>query len=315
MNKQKIHPEEAGLSAPLQTACAEGRHYACGAKACSCECHLRKKQPTRASAMLIVIWFMVLAGASVWMSTRGVGAKPTTKQSGPELNEHGLKFATSSLVQDLEMGLTGGKSGIGGLSEQDLLTWARLDAKVNASAYEAAYDNNEISADNQYKGKKLLITGIVNRIDKDFTDSGHIWLDGSGALGIHAALNEQGMVAAAAFNRGQKVNLVCTGDGSRLTVASLANCAPLNSYLVGLRPDLEARVKDFLARRLQFSPSVAQLIASMYEFGTLLPANSPCMKADLMGCDAEIDELQKNPQTVQIIKARTQNLLGTLKMK
>jgi hypothetical protein len=42
----KLTKTEFSISAELRAACAEGRHYACGSRECSCECHIPKpKKP------------------------------------------------------------------------------------------------------------------------------------------------------------------------------------------------------------------------------------------------------------------------------
>lgn len=52
--------------------------------------------------------------------------------------------------------------------------------QVNIRDILAAYENNEVGADNQYKGKLIEVTGIVDNIKKDIFDNLYVTL-GTGA--------------------------------------------------------------------------------------------------------------------------------------
>jgi hypothetical protein len=54
---------------------------------------------------------------------------------------------------------------------------------VSATRLYADYMANEISADQRYKGKALLVTGVVDDIGKDFMDTMYVTLIGDGILG------------------------------------------------------------------------------------------------------------------------------------
>ena len=53
----------------------------------------------------------------------------------------------------------------------DLLDWVDLDWRISAKQYETDYDTNGIAADNNFKGKRLLLSGTIDSIDKDVLDS------------------------------------------------------------------------------------------------------------------------------------------------
>lgn len=145
------------------------------------------------------------------------------------------------MADDIESGLLGRHSLLAESPGENLLDWAGLDLKATARAYEEAYDNNEIAADNEYKGKKILVSGTALRIEKDFTGAGNIWLQGSGLMGVHAQLSKHGTTGAASFNTGQKVNLVCNGAWRFLIVATLGNCQPLSDYMNEIAPSVNSR--------------------------------------------------------------------------
>lgn len=239
-------------------------------------------------------------------------APPELTAASAPLSDPAVRFATYMAIDDIEGGLTGSKSALAN-TPQGLLSWAAIDGMVTASQYEAAYDNNEISADNQYKGKRLLVSGTIAKIQKDFSGEGNIWLSGSGPMGIHAALDAQGTRAASVFIREQQVNLVCQADGEILTVATLVNCEQLDSYLASRIPSIQARIVAFLEGRFALPAAAGQIIAMAYATGTVLPGDSPCFRHDQKECSAEIDSLLGDTSTQRAIQAKAQSMLRTLK--
>lgn len=95
--------------------------------------------------------------------------------------------------------------------------------EIAAPALQAAYEKNEIAADQQYKGKPLRVTGVVNSIDSDMDDEPVVVLVGDGYFSNVRAAGVAKDVAAT-LGKGQSVTLRCTGDGEILGSPSLANC-------------------------------------------------------------------------------------------
>lgn len=52
----------------------------------------------------------------------------------------------------------------------------KIDVVVGADNYAKEYDDNEIAADQKFKGKKLLITGKIESINKDIAGNGYLSL-------------------------------------------------------------------------------------------------------------------------------------------
>lgn len=304
---------EYSPAAPLREPCAEGRHYACGSKQCSCSCHKDDKKPNRSKAALVFAGVLIFGAIGLLFA-----CFKTTKQVAPpaaaQLNQPALEFATYVLVDDIKSGLLGQHSLLAESPGENLLDWAGLDLKTNARAYEAAYDNNEIAADNEYKGKKILVSGTVLRIEKDFTGSGNVWLRGSGLMGIHAQLSKRGTAEAASFSTGQQVKLVCNGAGRLLTIATLDSCEPFNNYMKEITPSVNSRVTDFLNGRTSMRPTTAKVIALMYVAGVHLPADSSCLAGNEDKCLTELTPLFKDKAKAQAINSQAQKMLAALKV-
>src|SRR6185369_8455717 len=90
----------------------------------------------------------------------------------------------------------------------------RAYQSINAAQLYFAYENNEIAADNKYRGQGLKVTGTVDSVGKDFLDHPHVYLDTPNEFSpIHAQLAPSAVPKASTLQKGQLVELYCVGSG------------------------------------------------------------------------------------------------------
>ena len=94
---------------------------------------------------------------------------------------------------------------------------------VTSDRLQADYAANEISADNLYRGKVLRVTGRVQAIKKDFTDTPYveIWTRNE-MLGVQAQFESEGGLAQVAV--GQRITVRCIGDNVIMGSPMLRRC-------------------------------------------------------------------------------------------
>lgn len=86
--------------------------------------------------------------------------------------------------------------------------------EIAANALFRAYKDNEVSADDAYKGKRLLVTGHVASIDKDMFDHIIVRLaSGSMFQTVDATMMPSEKSQAAGLHKGTAVSVLCTGNG------------------------------------------------------------------------------------------------------
>lgn len=104
----------------------------------------------------------------------------------------------------------------------------RLPISSTGYEYYAAYQRNEVAADNKYKGRKLKIRVIVWDISKDY--SGEVYLrvlgepDTTGLSTIHASLANYELAKAAELGRGDVLTMLCIGGTMMLDIPTLKDC-------------------------------------------------------------------------------------------
>lgn len=86
-----------------------------------------------------------------------------------------------------------------------------------------SYRDNEVNADNIYKGKLLQITGRVESINKDFAGGMYIMLYPL-YQGAHCSLNDSQEAKAAALKRGSKITVTGRCTGLMVGNVILADC-------------------------------------------------------------------------------------------
>jgi hypothetical protein len=91
---------------------------------------------------------------------------------------------------------------------------AKEAVEVGAGEIFQNYKENEVGADQKYKGKWLKVKGKVSKIGKDITDDAYVLFDVSDALfGVQVFFEKENQGDLADLAPGQTVVVVCQGDG------------------------------------------------------------------------------------------------------
>ena len=100
----------------------------------------------------------------------------------------------------------------------------KVDMEVTASELYRAYEANEVSADQQYKGKRLLITGVVENIGKDVMDNPYVALKIDFLKGVNCYFDDENNKVLSHLSKGQKIQIIGTCAGLTLTDVVVRDC-------------------------------------------------------------------------------------------
>ncbi len=96
---------------------------------------------------------------------------------------------------------------------------------VSATELVAAYDANEVSADNSYKGKTLRVTGLVESIDKGILNDVFVMIGAGRAFhNVHASMASSEADRVARLSKGDRITVVCKGRGKVIGSPMLRDC-------------------------------------------------------------------------------------------
>ena len=101
---------------------------------------------------------------------------------------------------------------------------------ISATAEEifAAYDANEVAAQQRFGGGPLEVTGRIEAITLDLTDDPVVRLAGGNAFEyVSASLDESAKAAAGTLRKGQKITLRCSSVSEVIGTPMLRDCRPV----------------------------------------------------------------------------------------
>jgi len=110
-------------------------------------------------------------------------------------------------------------------SQRQTEATAKIDSAYEISSRElaAAYDANEVRAQQELGGRELLVTGRIRGITLDFADDPVVQLEGINQfLNVEADLNDKR--AAAMLDKGQEVKLLCGKVSEVISAPMLSDC-------------------------------------------------------------------------------------------
>jgi hypothetical protein len=217
----------------------------------------------------------------------------------PALNEQGMELVTYLLLDDMKASIRGADTQ---LTAEDTLRLSGIDLKTTAEQYYADYDANEVAADQKYRGKKILLTGVIESINKDFMGDAYLVLKASNPfLGVHAELNERGMAGASVLAKDTTIYLVCD-SGTRIIGSAVArNCQQFSQYLDQIRPSLKLAVEKQLGEQSPTPTRLVQVLRVMYLVGTQLPPDSPCFTRTDDACKASVAAIEEDKAKMQVL--------------
>ena len=102
---------------------------------------------------------------------------------------------------------------------------APTDYVISANALFAAYDNNSVAADAKYEDKIVKVSGYIQSIGKDISDTAYLVIGGKGFLdGVQCMLpkGQEGLVGS--VSKGQYVTLKGKVSGQVIGNVLIRNC-------------------------------------------------------------------------------------------
>ncbi len=104
----------------------------------------------------------------------------------------------------------------------------RENQTISAKDLYASYEANEVSADQNFKGKSFYVTGIVEDIKKDFMDDIYVTLKtGKMFTSVNCYLDDE--KTAAKLRKGQRVTFYGKCDGMIVTMVTMKDCEIVKS--------------------------------------------------------------------------------------
>tara|TARA_Y100000589_G_scaffold281807_1_gene278937 strand:- start:302 stop:736 length:435 start_codon:yes stop_codon:yes gene_type:complete len=135
-----------------------------------------------------------------------------------------LKNTISAGTLTIFIILGGGSFDTDGGAEK--ISAATPDYVLSADTLFKAYDQNSVAADAKYEGKIVKVSGTIQSIGKDITDTAYLVIGGSGFLdGVQCMLPVGQESSVANVSKGQYVTLKGKVSGAIMGNVIVRNCS------------------------------------------------------------------------------------------
>lgn len=149
--------------------------------------------------------------------------------------------------------------------------------KVTAKDVAKKYADNEVAADQEYKGKTVVLEGVVQDIQSGIGDEPFLVFKGVNMfMGPHAKFKNPDVQRIAAIRKGEKQRLVCVAAGEAIGNAFFRDCVFLDAYATELKPKIMSDIDQYLQSGNSDDKVVPMLVMSVLGFARLVPDDSPC---------------------------------------
>lgn len=99
-----------------------------------------------------------------------------------------------------------------------------MDFKINISDLFTEYHANEVSADENYKGKRISITGTIGIIGKDVFDNPYISFRIDYLQGVNCYFSDENNKIISQLRKEQEITIISTCRGMTLTDVIVKDC-------------------------------------------------------------------------------------------
>jgi hypothetical protein len=219
------------------------------------------KKDIRRPSIVIFLLFVVLSFSSCGKSD----SSNTISQKGYRLQSQELAVLDALLKNESDVFLEGGD----GFLFEDFLP-------VSASKVASEYEKNQVSADQKYFKKHLIVTGRILSINSGLGNEPYIVLQGGNPFlspQIHFDRNYD-INKIASLKKGQKVIFVCIGGGSIVGAPMFNKSSFANDYAAEKVAKTKSQVISFLSGDKIKSEKIKKIAIITIALAKVLPDSS-----------------------------------------
>ncbi len=274
-----------------QVSDSAGRCPSCGAKV---------RRPLSA-----IHWIgIIILGVPVLLIFFSMLVTNSASDSASNSSSTGNKYSLSSkeihllnwLIADEE------KAFISGLEN---MSFDSRVVKVTAKSVAKKYADNEVAGDQEYKGKTVLLEGIVQDIQSGIGDDPFLVFKGVNMfMGPQAKFKNADVQRIAAIRKGEKQRLVCVAAGEVAGNAFFSDCVFLDTYAAELKPKILSDIGQYLQSGNSDEIGTPMLVMSVLMFARSVPDDSPCF-SDASKCmqalEAKVSEKHRETAMKQAL--------------
>jgi len=178
----------------------------------------------------------------------------------------------------------------------------------------SVYDKNQVKGDTSFKGKSIIISGVVGSINSGIGDIPYVVLKAGDMFdGVHLSFKKDYRTLAGDLNKGQKVTYACIGDSVIVGTPTLKNCQPVSAVKDKIADDEVKKISDSLKTKspdeyavTMYSMSAAMVILNDVNKNKCKDTDIECLIKPLKSKENKLSEIEKNNKLSdeQVIKLK-----------
>lgn len=148
---------------------------------------------------------------------------------------------------------------------------------VSAMTVAKAYSDNQVAADQKYYKKNLFLTGKIQSINSGLGNKPYIAFMGTNPFMLpQAHFNKVDINEIVSLKKGQKLKLVCEGNGAVAGIPMFDSCQFPGEYGLQKAAQTQKEIVGFLSGEKAASPLITELSVNLVALARSLPATSTC---------------------------------------
>lgn len=178
---------------------------------------------------------------------------------------------------------------------------------VSSNELQREYERNEVAADMKFREKLLLVSGTIASIDRSVGESYYLSLKGGSNpfMQPKAAMADGYTDFLAGLNKGDEVEMMCTGNGMLIGSAMLSDCQPSRDYVAKLANNYveNINISDAIAKKDIYT---TRFFIAGVALSSILPVSSACFSEALGGdkCMGEVMAIDKKEMSLAMENAQ-----------
>lgn len=189
------------------------------------------------------------------------------------LSEKDKVILKALLVDEMKTIVSGGDAAFPDLLNKHLGEYVVASSNV----LQREYEKNEVAADQKFRRKTIFIKGAVNSIDRGIGENYFIGLNGGSNpfMQPKASMADGYANFLASLEKGDRVSLVCQGNGMLIGSAMLKDCEPSDNYYYAKAGKIISNLKlsDAISKK---DKELLSVVMSGMVIASLLPEKSNC---------------------------------------
>ncbi|MEX9216264.1 hypothetical protein AB7W40_19615 [Providencia rettgeri] len=224
-------------------------------------------------------------------------------ESAIELSNNEKEILNSIINEDIEYRVTGNDAALA----PDIIY-------ISANDMRDIYSKNEARGDKKFKGKDIIINGVVDRIQSGIGDIPQVHLKTKDKFhGVVLSFSKDYQDIPIDLDKNQKVSFYCKGGSVIVGSPTLKNCAPVEVAKEKIKNDIDNQIQYALKNPSKADDKQAKLISLVKYISDKSNDMNECKNKDINCFETLIEKYSKQKNANEELMEKAKSLGFSIK--